>query len=130
MHVDLFQFRPASRGPALLALTGPWELNAHLRARAKRSGLALSQEALRVRAGGEVLSVPDEAAVFERLGMAYETPQERQALGAGSPVTLHRPLPVREWSPRATRGLQRAAGGPAPAGVIPTGSNRIGTRAI
>ncbi len=78
LHVDLFQFRPASRGPALLALTGPWELNAHLRARAKRSGLALSQEALRVRAGGEVLSVPDEAAVFERLGMAYETPQERQ----------------------------------------------------
>lgn len=78
LHFDLFQFKPSSRGPALLALTGPWPLNAHMRARAKRSGLALSQEALKVRDTGEVVDVPDEAAVFAALGMRYETPEERQ----------------------------------------------------
>ncbi len=78
LHVDFFQFAEHSRGPALLALTGPWELNAHMRSRAKRSGLALSQEALKVRDTGELLHVPDEGSVFAALGIRYETPEERQ----------------------------------------------------
>lgn len=80
MHVDAFHFLPQSRGCALLALSGPADLNKFMRVRAarQRPSLALSQEALKVRDTGQVLDVPDEAAVFAALGMRYETPQERQ----------------------------------------------------
>jgi DNA polymerase/3'-5' exonuclease PolX len=82
LHVDFFQFTTASRGPALLALTGPAPLNVFMRRQAKRSGLALSQEALKVRSTGERLNVPTEAAVFAALGMRYETPEQRQRWAA------------------------------------------------
>lgn len=80
MHVDAFHFLPSSRGPALLALSGPAELNKAMRVRAarQRPSLALSQEALKVRDTGQVLDVPDEASVFAALGMRYETPEQRQ----------------------------------------------------
>lgn len=80
MHLDFFQFPPESRGPALLALTGPANFNKRARAQAARCrpSLALSQQALKIRDTGEVLCVPDEAAVLARIGMRYETPEERQ----------------------------------------------------
>lgn len=80
LHVDFFQFPPESRGPALLALTGPASFNKACRVRAARCrpSLALSQQALKVRETGEVLHVPDEAAVLAAIGMRYESPAERQ----------------------------------------------------
>jgi DNA polymerase/3'-5' exonuclease PolX len=78
LHLDLFSFGEASRACALLAITGPQEANLAMRARAKRMGLALSQEALKIRATGEVIETPDEASIYARLGMRYETPAERE----------------------------------------------------
>jgi DNA polymerase/3'-5' exonuclease PolX len=81
LHIDFFQFRPESRGCALLALTGPFQWNQYARARAKyrcRPSLSLSQEALKVRDTGEVLPCATEEAVYLALGLPYETPEERQ----------------------------------------------------
>lgn len=81
LHIDYFQFKPHSRGCALLALTGPFQWNQYARARAKyrcRPSLSLSQEALKIRDTGEVLTCDSEAAVYAALGLTYETPEERQ----------------------------------------------------
>jgi DNA polymerase/3'-5' exonuclease PolX len=81
LHIDYFQFRPESRGPALLALTGPYSWNRYARSRAKyrcRPSLALSQEALKIRETGEVLPCATEEAVYLALDLPYETPEERQ----------------------------------------------------
>lgn len=90
LHVDFFQFRPESRGCALLALSGPASLNQMMRARAKRCGYALSQEALKIRDTGERLPTPDERSVYKRLHMRYETPAERQRW-AGVQLVSRRP---------------------------------------
>jgi DNA polymerase/3'-5' exonuclease PolX len=85
LHIDYFQFRPESRGPALVALTGPQELCRYTRVRAKyrcRPSLALSQEALKIRETGEVLPCASEEAVYLALGMPYESPEERQRWAA------------------------------------------------
>lgn len=80
LHVDFFQFPPGSRGPALLALTGPASFNKMCRVRAARCrpSLALSQQALKVRETGEVINVPTEADVLAAIGMRYESPESRQ----------------------------------------------------
>jgi len=80
LHLDFFQFPYESQGPALLALTGPADFNRWCRVQAARCrpSLALSQQELKVRETGEVLDVPDERAVMERIGLRYETPAERQ----------------------------------------------------
>jgi DNA polymerase/3'-5' exonuclease PolX len=81
LHLDLFVFRPESRGCALLALTGPFQWNQYARSRAKyrcRPSLSLSQEALKIGDTGEVLPCDSEEAVYLALGMPYETPQQRQ----------------------------------------------------
>jgi DNA polymerase/3'-5' exonuclease PolX len=84
LHLDYWQFPPSSRGPALLALTGPASFNKACRIRAARCrpSLALSQQALKVRDTGQVVDVPDEAAVLAAIGMRYESPEQRQRWAA------------------------------------------------
>lgn len=88
MHVDVWHSPPENRGAMLLFSTGPMPLNTYMRSRAKRSGMALSQNCLTnretcERIGGTIDQT--ERFLFEALGMRYETPQERQRWASAHP---------------------------------------------
>lgn len=78
LHLDVWQALPRSRGAMLAFTTGPAALNTHMRARAKRMGLSLSQDALADRRTGQQLDDNTEPGIFRMLGMEYLTPQQRQ----------------------------------------------------
>jgi DNA polymerase (family 10) len=78
LHVDVWHGYPSSKGAMLVFFTGPMELNIYQRSRAKRMGMALSQNALTDRATGKQLDDGSEEHIYELLAMPYETPEHRQ----------------------------------------------------
>jgi DNA polymerase (family 10) len=79
MHVDCWQAPPKSRGAMLAFCTGPMALNVYQRQRAKRMGMALSQNALTDRATGRQLDDGTEESIYRILRMPYMQPEERQS---------------------------------------------------
>lgn len=78
LHWDFWQSSPASRGAMLLFVTGSQRTNLRMRGRAKSMGLALSQDGLKDRATGELISGTDtEEAIFEALRLPYLPPEKR-----------------------------------------------------
>jgi DNA polymerase (family X) len=71
-------------GSALLAATGPEPFVDLLRARAAAHGLTWRSDALR--RGGEALPLPDEAQVFEVLGLDPMPPEQRDTHAPGAHV--------------------------------------------
>lgn len=73
MHVDVWHSPPENRGAMLLFCTGPAGLNTYMRSRAKRSGMALSQNGLTNRETGERIGgdvEQTEPFLFEALGVS------------------------------------------------------------
>ena len=62
----------------LAFFTGPMQLNVFQRQRAKRMGMALSQNGLTDREAGEQLDDGSEESIYMLLEMSYLTPEERQ----------------------------------------------------
>lgn len=78
LHIDIWSAKPTSRGAMLCFFTGPMALNIRQRQRAKRMGMALSQNGLTNRETGEQLDDGTEESIYAILGLAYLTPEERQ----------------------------------------------------
>lgn len=88
--VDLRVCDPASFATALLYFTGSREHNIQLAERAKNLGLHLDEHGLYRwdgadgefdREKAETLDAPDEETIYERLGLAWITPELREGLG-------------------------------------------------
>ena len=62
----------------LAFISGPMRLNLIQRQRAKRMGMALSQNGLCDRETGEQLDDGTEEPIYELLGMTFLTPERRQ----------------------------------------------------
>ena len=62
----------------LCFFTGPMALNVMQRAKAKRMGMAFSQNALADRETGEQLDDGTEEHIYQLLEMDYLTPEQRQ----------------------------------------------------
>jgi DNA polymerase/3'-5' exonuclease PolX len=78
LHIDVWQAPPHSRGAMLCFFTGPLRLNIFQRQRAKRMGMALSQNALTARATGLQLDDGTEESIYTLLQMRFLTPEARQ----------------------------------------------------
>lgn len=71
---------------AILYFTGPYELNEYMRSRAKKRGMILNEYGLyKLDENGNKLLIPikSEKEVFEKLGMEYLTPEERESYSTG-----------------------------------------------
>ena len=80
VQAELEAVAPAEHAPTLVRLTGSSAHYAKLQARAQARGLVLSPRSLR-RTGGAALAVPDEAALYLRLGLQYVPPELREDEG-------------------------------------------------
>lgn len=80
-QVDLRVVEPESWGAALVYFTGSKAHNIRLREMAIHRGWKLNEYGLFVEATDQRLSTPDEAAVYERLGMTYIPPELREDQG-------------------------------------------------
>lgn len=77
----------------MLYFTGPYELNEEMRRQAKKRGMILNEYGLyRVDAEGNRTLVPirSEREVFEKLGMKYLSPEERETYSSGKFVVSRR----------------------------------------
>jgi DNA polymerase/3'-5' exonuclease PolX len=80
-RIDIRYFGYDNLPSAMLYFTGPFELNTHMRRAAKKRNLLLNEYGLYKNKPGEELKkikVKSEKEIFERLGMKYLTPEERQ----------------------------------------------------
>ncbi|HEX5435705.1 MAG TPA: DNA polymerase/3'-5' exonuclease PolX [Gemmatimonadaceae bacterium] len=86
-QLDLHCVSPAQFGMALWRATGSTEHEREIRARAEMLGIALGEDD--VREGGTDLSIPDEAALYDALGLAYIEPELREGLGEVAAAAEH-----------------------------------------
>ena len=80
VRVDVACVRPEQFALALWRATGSTAHVQQIIARAAEQGLALAGDELRDR-DGALVAIPDEAALYARLGLAYITPEQREAAG-------------------------------------------------
>jgi DNA polymerase (family 10) len=90
LQVDLRVLAPEHWGAALQYFTGSQSHNVRLREMARKQGLSLSEYGFK-RGTGEVILCPQEADVYETLGLPWMPPEMREDLGeiqAGEAVEL------------------------------------------
>jgi len=78
-HVEAVS--PAEHVPTLVRLTGSPAHYAKLQARAEAEGLVLSERALMPRHARRAVALPDEEALYRRLGLQYIAPELREDQG-------------------------------------------------
>ncbi|MGH7737212.1 MAG: DNA polymerase/3'-5' exonuclease PolX [Candidatus Tyrphobacter sp.] len=93
LQIDLRVLPDDRYGNLLQHFTGSREHNIKLREHAVRRGLRVSENGIADLTTGDVDSMRDEAAVYERLGMAYVAPEMRLGLDEID-LALNRALPV------------------------------------
>jgi DNA polymerase (family 10) len=81
IHASVEAVTPAEHVPTLVRLTGSPAHYAKLQARAEAEGLVLSERALTARRGRSTVALPDEAALYARLGLQYVPPELREDEG-------------------------------------------------
>ena len=74
--LDLFLIPEESLPYALFHYTGPKSFNIRTRAHAKRQGYLLNQYGLY--SGGNLIKVNNERELFEKIGVTYKTPKNRE----------------------------------------------------
>jgi DNA polymerase (family 10) len=80
-QVDLMVCAPAAWGSHLVHFTGNADHNIALRGMALDRGWSLSEKGFSVLETGELLTDPEEADVYERLGLPWIPPELREATG-------------------------------------------------
>jgi len=86
-RIDIRYIPYDSLPAAMLYFTGPYELNTVMRTEAKKRGMLLNEYGLyEVDENGvrTPVKVKSEKEIFEKLGMKYLTPQEREKFSSGS----------------------------------------------
>jgi len=81
VHAHVEAVAPPEHVPMLVRLTGSSAHYEKLQARAQAKGLVLSERALQPQRGGRPIALPDEAALYRRLGLQYIPPELREDEG-------------------------------------------------
>jgi DNA polymerase (family X) len=81
VQAEMEAVAPSEHAATLVRLTGSSAHYEKLQARAEAKGLVLSERALRSRRGGRAVALPDEAALYRRLGLQYVPPELREDEG-------------------------------------------------
>jgi len=81
VQAEMEAVAPSEHTATLVRLTGSSAHYEKLQARAEAKGLVLSERALRSRRGGDAIALPDEAALYRRLGLQYVPPELREDEG-------------------------------------------------
>lgn len=95
LAVDFWSCTPEQAGAFLCFITGPATLNIAQRAHAQKLGLKLSQYGL-FAADGTLIPTYTEQDVYQRLGLPWLEPEERQKWAEERP-TSNRPPEVQTW---------------------------------
>lgn len=89
-RTDILYIPYESIAPAMLYYTGPYELNTIMRHNAKKRNMILNQYGLyKIDSNGSkhLIPTPTEADIFDRVGMDYLTPTERETFNTGKAVS-------------------------------------------
>jgi DNA polymerase (family X) len=81
VQAEMEAVAPSEHAATLVRLTGSSAHYEKLQARAEAKGLVLSARALQSRRGGRAIALPDEAALYRRLGLQYVPPELREDEG-------------------------------------------------
>jgi DNA polymerase (family 10) len=81
VHAEVEVVPPSEHAATLVRLTGSSAHYEKLQARAAAKGLVLSERALGSRRGGRAIALPDEAALYRRLGLPYIPAELREDEG-------------------------------------------------